>query len=218
MRSENAIMGDIVRSPAGTAQLSISVTAQSPIVALEIRDGTNIIETVRPSGDGTKGRRIVVVWSGAEYRGRFRQTVWDGELQVTDNSIISVRPINFFNPDKPPRIDGNRVSWTSVTTGNFAGVELLLSDAETGDMTVTTPNGSLQTRISALTAEPMRLECGKLDRALAAYRLPDVNPCKTLELTRDIAIGGDAGKADPGGADAGRRPSRLVQSDLFSAG
>ncbi len=191
---ESAIMGDIVRSPGGVAQLSISVSAQNPIVALEIRDGTTVIETVRPAEDGTKGRRIVVVWSGAEYRGRFRQTVWDGELQVTGNNIISVRPINFFNPDKPLRVDGNRVNWTSVTTGNFAGVELLLSDAEAGDLTVTTPNGSLQTRIAALTAEPMRVECGKLDRALAAYRLPDVNPCKTLHITRDIAIGGAAEK------------------------
>ena len=189
-----AIMGDIVRSPGGTSQLSISVTAQSPIVALEIRDGTNVIETVRPTGGGTKGRRIAAIWSGAEYRGRFRQTVWDGELQVTGNSIISVRPINFYNPDKPPRIDGNRVSWTSVTTGNFAGVELLLSDAETGDLAVTTPNGSLRTKIAALTAEPVRVECGKLDRQLAAYRLPDDNACKTFALTRDIAIGGTTEK------------------------
>jgi hypothetical protein len=186
---DTAIMGDIVRSPKGVATLSISVAAQSPIVALEIRDGVNVIETVRPA-NGTKGRRIVVVWCGAEYRGRFRQTVWDGELRVTGNAIESVRAINFFNPDKPPLIDGNTVSWTSVTTGNFAGVELLLTDAEAGDLTVTTPNGSLHAKIASLTAEPMQVDCGKLDRALAAYRLPDVNHDRTLALSREVEVGG----------------------------
>lgn len=186
--SETAVMGDIVAVAPGRVSLSVSLTAPSPIVALEIRDGTEVIETIRPYGTADGGRRIVVVWSGAEYRGRFRQTVWDGTLSVSGNTLLSAKPLNFLNPDKPLKVEGNTVGWQSVTTGNFAGVELLLSDAEAGRIAVTTPHGVLDLAIADLSAVPRTLACGKLDRALAAYRLPDENPHLSLSLEREIAL------------------------------
>ncbi|MFG1357490.1 CehA/McbA family metallohydrolase domain-containing protein [Xanthobacter pseudotagetidis] len=184
-----AIMGDIVRMPAGKAALSVSVTAQSPIAALELRDGTTVIETIRPAAAAPKGRRIVVAWSGAEYRGRFRQVVWDGGLTVTGNRILAMKEINFFNPDKPAKLDADTVSWKSVTTGNFAGVELTLADAEAGEIAVETPVGRLQCAISDIGPEPMEIDCGKLARKLSAWRLADEGTAFSLDVTREIEVG-----------------------------
>ena len=184
----SAIMGDIVATRAGTARLSLRLEAPSPLVALEIRDGTQVIETIRPYGDAKGGRRIVVIWSGAEYRGRFRQTVWDGSLEISGNALVSAKPINFYNPDKPLKIEGNSIAWQSVTTGNFAGVELELAEGQAGRLAVTTPNGTLDLAISDIAAAPTSLDCGKLERALSVYRLPDENPHLSLALERDIPL------------------------------
>lgn len=186
--AREAIMGDIVSTAAGALTLNVALTAGSPIVALEIRDGIEVLETIRPFATVEGGRRVVVTWSGAEYRGRFRQTVWDGALSVAGNSIVSARAINFFNPDKPLKIEGDTVSWTSVTTGNFAGVELVLDAADTGTLTVSTPHGALEMPIAQIAAEPRTLACGKLERAISVYRLPDENPHLALSLTREIAL------------------------------
>ncbi|MEW6256604.1 MAG: DUF3604 domain-containing protein [Pseudomonadota bacterium] len=183
-----AIMGDIVAAPAGRISLSVALAAPSPIVAVELRDGTEILETIRPCGDAAGGRRIVVVWSGAEYRGRFRQSVWDGDLAVSGNTLLSATPINFFNPDKPLKIEGNGLRWQSVTTGNFAGVELRLADAASGRIVVTTPNGTLDLAVADIGAAPTVLSCGKLERAISVYRLPDENPNLALAFEREIAL------------------------------
>lgn len=187
-----AIMGDIVATPAELLTLKVSLSAPSPVVALEIRDGQQVIETIRPFGSAEGGRRIVVMWSGAEYRGRFRQVVWDGELTVSGNAIRAARAINFFNPDKPLVVEGERVAWRSVTTGNFAGVELTLDEADAGQLTVTTPNGSLHVAIADIASQPTTVACGKLDCALAVYRLPDINPHVHLAVEREVSLAGDA--------------------------
>ncbi len=188
---EAAIMGDIVKVAPGTARLSVSVAAPSPIVALEIRDGTEVLETLYLADTQPRGRRIVVTWSGAEYRGRFRQSVWDGSLTVTGNRILQARAINFFNPDKPLVREGETISWKSVTTGNFAGVELTLEEMEAGTLSVETPMGRLECPITDLATAPLELDCGKLERKLSAYRLPDENAAASLAFTRNIALEGE---------------------------
>lgn len=185
---ETAIMGDIVRLPAGKVALSVSVTAASPIVALELRDGIEVIETIRPAAAAPRGRRIVVAWSGAEYRGRFRQVVWDGGLTVSGNQIVGVREINFFNPDKPARRERESVAWTSVTTGNFCAVELTLADAEAGEISVETKVGRLQCAIRDIGPEPLEVDCGKLERKLSAWRLADEGTVYSIDVSREFDV------------------------------
>jgi hypothetical protein len=77
------------------------------------------------------GGRVRILWSGAEYRGRGRQTIWDGRLVLEDNSIQTARPINFFNPDRRLRqISDRELAWESVTTGNFSGFDLWLTEGQ----------------------------------------------------------------------------------------
>ena len=79
------------------------------------------------------GDRIRVIWEGAEYRGRFREVIWDGTATFKDNEIVEARPINFFNRDKTlVRFGANRLSWKALTTGNFGGFDAVLKDGKAG--------------------------------------------------------------------------------------
>jgi hypothetical protein len=185
--ASRAIMGDIVRTSAGTLHLSVEIAAASPILLLEIRNAMQTIATIRPYEDASPGRRLFLFWSGAEYRGRGRQTVWDGTLKISDNEILSARPINFFNPDKQLDLTADSVSWRSVTTGNFAGCELQLA-SEAGRIVVETPHGAMDAEIATLGFEPLTVECGGLERRLSLVRLPDRNPHRSLRIDREIAL------------------------------
>ena len=80
-------MGDIVQSSEKEALLMLHVLAHSPIARIEIRNGTELLETFRPYNSNDLGHRIRVIWSGAEYRGRGRQSSWTGRAVFKDCRI-----------------------------------------------------------------------------------------------------------------------------------
>src|SRR3546814_13627899 len=111
------MMGDIVHLPSGAVALRIDLHASAPVERVDIFNGLDHLETIRPYGTDDLGNRIRVVWEGAEYRGRFRQVIWDGSAEVSDNKILRAVPINFFNPDKTLDQQGDsRLQWRALTT------------------------------------------------------------------------------------------------------
>ncbi|MCX7137814.1 MAG: DUF3604 domain-containing protein, partial [Proteobacteria bacterium] len=97
---KTAMMGDILKSDAKEVTFNIDVHASAPIERIEIRNRLTTLETFRPFEEKSLGRRIRVIWEGSEYRGRGRQTVWDGGCTLTGNSFEKVQTINFWNLDK----------------------------------------------------------------------------------------------------------------------
>jgi len=96
-KSRRLIMGDIARVSGGeVVEFVIDVTASAPIERLDIHDGLDLIETVRPYAKG--GNRVRLVYEGAEYRGRARTTTWDGELTIEGNRILRTAVINQLEP------------------------------------------------------------------------------------------------------------------------
>ncbi|MGE3700740.1 MAG: DUF3604 domain-containing protein [Hyphomicrobiaceae bacterium] len=187
--ASTAIMGDIVVGAAHEAAISVHIDATSPILAVEIRRGPEVIDAIRPSTPLPSGLRFLVTWEGAEYKGRFRQSTWDGALHVAGNQITAIRPVNFFNPDcQPQLVDPNTVFWRSITTGNFTGVEFTVAERNAGHVSVETPNGVLSTAIDRVGREPLTVDCGKLDRRLSLTRLADDNPHQGLRLTRTVPL------------------------------
>ena len=73
-----------------------------------------------------------MIWEGAEYRGRGRQTIWDGSATVARQPIAELRRINFWNPDKRLDREGDYLEWEALTTGNFGGFDLMLGDPDAG--------------------------------------------------------------------------------------
>ena len=96
-------MGDIVQTEADEIELSITIAAHAGIERIELRNGANVLETIRPYTEADLGNRVRVIWSGAEYRGRGRDTQWRGRAQFTGATITGFETINLVEPGTPVR-------------------------------------------------------------------------------------------------------------------
>lgn len=188
--SRSAMMGDIVHLPDGGACLSVAVNARAPIERIDIFNGLDLVETVRPYTADDLGSRIRLHWEGAEYRGRFREVIWDGGASVSDNSITAAMPINFLNRDKTLDLNSETdLAWHALTTGNYGGADMILADAQAGTLSVKTPLVSFDVPISEIGFEDRIWDAsGNLPRFFKAFRLPDENPHLTHSFTRDLDI------------------------------
>ena len=92
-----AMMGDVVRSQDAQVTFSVEAVAEAPIERIEIRNALETLEVFRPFSDADLGRRIRVIWEGSEYRGRGRQTIWDGGATLDGNAFERLAPINHYN-------------------------------------------------------------------------------------------------------------------------
>ena len=183
-----AIMGDIVSTRAASVWFAMTVEAASPILSVELRRGRAVLETIRPHAAAAPGPRVRIEWSGAEYRGRGRETVWDGVATVSGGTITAARAINFLNPQRPLRHPvPNRVEWSSITTGNLAGADLTLSD-DMASIAVVTPHAAVERPLAALGADPLAVECGGLGRRLRLSRLPGTLDTLSLSLNRTVDL------------------------------
>ncbi len=189
---ETAPMGAIVHTASRSARLRVDVSAPTPIERIELRRGREVVHTRRPYGEADLDRRIRAIWSGAEYRGRFRMTSWDGSARLVGNRFARAEPVNFFNRDRNLVADGDgTLRWESITTGNFSGFEAMLEDANAGTLTIETRQGKVETAISDIGLEPMRFEFGGLDRRLTLFRLPDDNPCRRIAFEHTVLLDPD---------------------------
>jgi hypothetical protein len=182
------MMGDIVACPAKSVRFRGSVAASAGILSVELRRGSEVIETIRPHRELPMARRFRIEWSGAEYRGRARQTIWDGSLTIMGAHIVSARPINFLNPDRPlKQVSESKISWSSITTGNYAGVDLVVSGDE-GTIEIVTALGELTVDLSDVTHEPIVKAYGKLARELRISRQPDTHTVESIEFERSVNL------------------------------
>ncbi len=189
-----AMMGDIVRTADDEVELSVDILAAAPIERVDIFNGLDQIETVRPYGPEALGNRIRVVWEGAEYRGRFRQVIWDGTATLSGNRILDARPINFFNRDKTlDRVGDTGLAWRALTTGNIGGFDLWVEDAYGGTLKIETPLVSCGVPLEEIGYEDEVFDrAGVLPRYLKIFRLPAENEHRALRVTQRIRLRGEA--------------------------
>jgi hypothetical protein len=95
-----ARMGDIIRPGAVPMRMSVEVIGTAPVERLDVLHGIEVVQTVQPYADADLGRRVRVLWQGAEYRGRDRETMWLGKLTLDGNRITRFAPVNFLNPER----------------------------------------------------------------------------------------------------------------------
>ena len=170
-----ALMGDIIRTKGVPMTLHVEAMGTAPLERIDVLHGTKVVQSERPFGGAELGRRIRVLWQGAEYRGRGRETVWQGKLSVNSNSIARFAPVNFLNPErKVQEVEaGSVLAWTSVTTGNLAGIDLWLAAPQTGKLKIETNVASGDVDLGALDQQTVAFDGGGLGRKLSVYRLPE---------------------------------------------
>ena len=186
---KSAMMGDIVRSGEREVTFNIDVHASAPIERIEIRNRLDTLETFRPFAQKSLGRRIRVIWEGSEYRGRGRQTVWDGGCTLTGNSFEKVRTINFWNLDKKlEQLAPGQLKWGGLTTGGFAGFDAWLADPQAGTLKIDTALVKTEIRIADIGIEDQVYANGGIKRQLRVFRLPDENTHTRAQLERRIKL------------------------------
>ena len=198
-------------------QLSAEVIGTAPVERVDVLHGTRgraYGPAVTRAAD--LGRRVRVLWQGAEYRGRGRETIWQGKLTRRGQSHRALCPVNFLNPERKmtETAPGTALAWSSVTTGNLAGIDLWLDEAQTGTLKIETNVVSGEVDLATLADNVVAFDGGGLGRQ--AERL---SPARGgLEPARHAGAFGDvSGRRRPAGVyprDAGRRQPGLDQPDL----
>jgi hypothetical protein len=191
-----AMMGDILRSDDDAVTLTVDALAAAPIERIEVRNGLETLETVRPYAEGDLGRRIRVVWEGSEYRGRGRETIWDGHATLDGNAFERIRPINHYNLDKRLDLEGpGKMSWTALTTGGFGGFDAWLAEPDGGVLRIETALVTAEFPVADIGREDLVFENGGIRRRIRVFRLPDDNPHRRVEIERRVVLAGDRDNA-----------------------
>ena len=187
--ARSAQMGDIVHLPEGSAVLSAKIETTSPIERVEIFNGSTLIHRVQPFDESELGARIRVLWEGAEYRGRFRQVIWDGTADIIGNSVVDAQPINFLNRDKVLTRMDNHMSWEALTTGNFGGLDLRLQDASAGQLKFDTPLVKFDIPIADIGSDDLLFDEGdRLPRFVRVFRLPEALTHTSLAFSVPVEL------------------------------
>jgi hypothetical protein len=189
-----ALMGDIIRPGTTPMRLVAEVTGTAPIERVDVLHGKLVAKTVRPYANADLGRRVRVLWQGAEYRGRGRETVWQGKLTLNGNRIARFAPVNFLNPERQVKevTPGHALTWSSVTTGNRAGIDLWLDDPLGGTLSIETNVVSGEVDLAQLGGEAVAFEGGGLGRQLSVYRLPEADWSRHVALEHLVSFSGGA--------------------------
>lgn len=189
-RVTECTLGDIVRIDGDVCTIDVTVEAPAGIVSLELRDGSEVLERVRPYAESDLGDRIRVMWSGAEYRGRGRNTNWRGRAQFEGATITRFVPVNRLNPEMQMMQTGSAaVVWNSVTTGNMMGFDTWIRPSDNkAILSLATNHGDLALPLNRASLEPEVLDAGGLARKLWVQRLPDSSLSHRMTLRRDISV------------------------------
>jgi hypothetical protein len=189
-----ARMGDIIRPGATPMRMSVEAIGTAPIERVDVLHGTQVVQSVRPYAPADLGRRLRVLWQGAEYRGRGRETIWRGKLALEGNRITRFAPVNFLNPERKivETAPGTALAWESVTTGNLAGVDLWLDQEKSGSIKIETNVVSGEVNLSRLAGDRMIFDGGGLERNISVYRLPEDDWSRRVTLDHTVAFSGGA--------------------------
>ena len=184
-----AMMGDILQSSDDGVLFKIDVHGPSPIERIDIRNGLETLEIFRPYSEEDLGRRIRLLWEGSEYRGRGRETIWNGCAELSDNNFENLTPINRYNPDKKfEQTAPGKLEWAALTTGGFGGFDAVLEDADSGTLKIDTELVKEKIVIKDIGRDELIFENGGIDRRIRVFRLPDFNPYRAITLERKVKL------------------------------
>ncbi len=183
------MMGDIVQTADDFVEVSIEVAAHAPIERIAIRNGTEVVETYRPYGAEDLGSRVRVLWSGAEYRGRGRQTTWIGRARFDGARVTRIAKINAWNHERRlEQTASDTVEWNALTTGNYGGFDAFLEEGSEGSFELTSNHGTIQCRLDEIGLDDVVMEAGGLERRIRVFRLPEENPHRSVTYKLRIPL------------------------------
>jgi hypothetical protein len=115
-------------------------------------------------------------------------------LTVAGNRIARFASVNFLNPERTVQetAAGTALAWSSVTTGNLAGIDLWLDDAQRGELRIETNIVSGTVDLAEFADDTVALDGGGLGRQLSIYRLPEADWSRRVTLDHKVSFAGGA--------------------------
>jgi hypothetical protein len=109
-----------------------------------------------------------------------------------DNRVQRFAPVNFLNPERQVRetISGKSLEWSSVTTGNLAGIDIWLDRSREGSLEIETNVVSGRIDLQSLDEQTVAFEGGGLDRRISIYRLPEADWSHRLKVEHTVQFAG----------------------------
>ncbi len=183
------IMGDIARTGDDCIGLNVNVVAHAPVERIDVLNGADTVATVRGYDEAELGNRIRVIWQGAEYRGRGRQTSWRGDARFSGASVTRFEKVNAWNPERHLALEGDdAVSFDTITTGNFGGFDVWLDEGPDAELRIETGHVSGKIDLKKVGLEDHILDAGGLDRRIRIFRLPDVQSRSTISTSVSLPL------------------------------
>ncbi len=102
--------------------------------------------------------------------------------------------MNFLNPERKVQetAPGIALAWSSVTTGNLAGIDIWLDEARHGMLRLETNVVSGEVDLASLADDTVTFDGGGLGRRLSVYRLPEADWSRRVTLDHTVAFSGGA--------------------------
>ncbi len=197
--------------------LSVAIAAASPIERIEIFNGKHLFTTIRPylysSKEAEAGilkitqtdlkinldllkdlpikklSRIRVRWEGAEFRARKRNVSWKGTAEFEQNQIISARSFNFWNQDTPLlRKSTNKLSWDTITSGNFQGFDVELLHPFKGKLIFQSSQINFELPINDILIQDTIFDAGGIGKQVRVHRYSQSNPHTSFTFQTNILL------------------------------
>ncbi|MBD3195773.1 MAG: DUF3604 domain-containing protein [Candidatus Lokiarchaeota archaeon] len=195
------IMGDIIRVSEvknhPTITLEVTIEGHSPIERIELFNGMVLLETIKPFLINELGeiesvknyKKIRVLWEGAEFKARRRNVQWMGTAEFRGNIIQKVSSFNFWNLDNPlVKESPNKVSWNTMTSGNFQGFDVILQDGMKGSFDFKSNQVEFTIPISEIGLEDKIIEIGGIDKKVRIFRIPIFNRIRSYHFSRKLEL------------------------------
>jgi hypothetical protein len=128
--------------------------------------------------------RVRLEWGGARLKGRGRHTDWSGQATIVGGTIGRATAYAFDHPKQGiASVDGQRIGWTSTTSGDHDGVILDLENAGPGT-TIHFQTALIDEKftLEQLQEGPIRRECG----GVGQYALFGLHPVVPGPLAIDF--------------------------------
>ena len=117
-----------------------------------------------------------------------------GKIELANNRFARFASVNFLNPERKVEETsaGTALTWTSVTTGNLAGIDLWLETARGGTLALDTNVVSGEVDLMTLADGTVAFDGGGLGRRISVYRLPEQDWSRRVAVEHVVTFSGGA--------------------------
>ncbi len=173
---------------AAQARIGVRVVGTSPLVAVELLRGTEVIRGVYPGAESSPDT-LLLRFGGARVKGRARMVPWEGRITVSGTAIADAAMHGIYSPMYGITGQNERdLGFSCVTTGNLVNLELAFRDGLLGRLEFVSNVTDLEFELDSLGRQPTTLFEAPLDQRVEALVLERKSLPLELETAFELEI------------------------------